>query len=181
MLSLSNIQLGKRSIVLLIVAISFLSLFIADLSVRIYKNVISDNIQAESKSAELSLLENLEVSRRKELINEEWKDLRKFVSIKGSDKEVMTVFLREIETLSSLASCSIVSLTPKRKQAGENSFETYKAELKLDGDLRSVVHFFYALNSSSKLVYLDAFTLTPKDKKGNLLRVEADVCMKLPC
>ena len=118
---------------------------------------------------ETAVKKSLHVLLRKEHILAEIKEFAGFAVEGKSSEEELTIFLKDIETLASQASVSLLYVKPGVAKA-EGSVRKYAASLECEGQMEEIIDFFYRIESSPHLLKIVKYTLEPKSKESTIVR-----------
>jgi AAA+ ATPase superfamily predicted ATPase len=114
-------------------------------------------------------MKGMKQQEQRQKIIKEFKECERYLKLKGSDEEITSEFLREIETIARRSNVAISDIKP-RSVNKFNMYKEYLIEVKLDASLTDITGFLYALNNSILLLKTDKLILTLKDESDNILR-----------
>jgi Tfp pilus assembly protein PilO len=163
-------KLTKRESTIFYISLSLLLFFILErLVFRQLANRLS-SLSQEIQATETKLARGLRAQRQKDAILKEYKTFEDFLKLNGSDEEIVSAFLREIEKLSRDAGISITDIKPRStKRVG--LYKEYIIEVRLDATFKDLVKFLYRLNDSNFLIRVDKLSLNLTDEKSEILKI----------
>lgn len=163
-------KLAKRERLILYVCIFLILITILDrfvfkpLADRLFK------LHQEIQVMEAKLIKGLRAERQRDVILKEYKNYETYLKIKGSDEEIVSELLREIEKLARESNVSLSDIKP-RSTNKRAMFKEYTIEVRTDASLKDVVNFLYRLNSSILLLQVDKLVLNLAEEQGDILKV----------
>jgi len=92
------------------------------------------------------------------------------MKIKGSDEEVTSELLNEIEALARDSSISISEIKPISNQKRGVSKE-HTIEVRTEASMPQLINFLYRLNNSTSMLRVQKFSLMLRDENSDILRV----------
>lgn len=137
-------------------------------------------LRREITEAELTLRSGVGIQKRRGLIESEQKRYGGYFVQAASDRELIGTFLKETERIAQEAGAMIVDLTPDNQPAKAGNYKIYKAQLKAEASTEQLLNLLYKLQSSRMLIKLDRFSITPKDDRASLMRLETTISMAVP-
>lgn len=166
-------KLAKREkyilygVMVLLFALVLERLIFNPLSERLWE--LNQQINAE----EAKLIRGLRAEKQKDRIISEYQSYEKYLKLKGSDEEVVSEYLREIEKLARESAVS-VSYTKPQLRSERGIYKEYTVDVRAAATLENTITFLYNLNSSNLLLRVEKFTLsleqeTDTDLKLNLV------------
>jgi len=128
------------------------------------------NLKKEIKQREMSLIKGLRLDRQRDQVLKSYKDYERYLKIKGSDEEIISEFLREIEKLSRESAISILNIKPQSTNKRKH-YKEYTIEISIEASMRDFISFLYNLNNSNLLLKVEKLILTLKDEKTDILKI----------
>lgn len=163
-------KLAKREKILFYLSVSLI--IIMALQRFIFKP-LSDKLTTlneEIRAREVSLIKGLRIDRQRDEILKEHKNYEGYLKIKGSDEEVISRFLGEIERLGRESAVSIIDIKPQ-STSKRSVYKEYIIEVRLEAPMKDLIGFLYHLNNSSLLLKVEKFILTLKDENTDILKI----------
>ena len=159
----------RREIQVFYFCVSLLLLFILDrLIFRPLAGKITSLVQ-EIHATEAKLARGLRTERQKDLILKQYGAYEDYLKLKGSDEEIVSAFLSEIERLSRDAGISVSDIKPRgTKELG--LYKEYTIEVRCDASLKDLVKFLYRMNDSKLLLKVNKLSLSLADENSELLK-----------
>src|SRR4030042_1172714 len=160
----------KREIMIFYAGLFLILIFILDRSVfRHLANRLSE-LRQEILTTETRLARGLRAERQKDAIIKDYKTFENYLKLRGSDEEIVSAFLREIEKLSRDCGMSLSDIKPKSVNS-KGIYKEYGIEVRSDATLKDLVNFLYRLNDSNLLLRVDKLSMTLADEKSNTLKI----------
>lgn len=127
------------------------------------------------KQAQLLIRKNLELEQKKEFLLKENKRVERYLTLKGSDDEKMTVILSRIESEARKAGLVIIDMKPDTTQESKSLPIIYRIQLNAEADMRMIYNFVYNLENAEILFKFDKLNLSVKDEATGLMKIEANI------
>ena len=163
-------RLSKREKMILAGAAAFLGMVFLDRFV--VGPVLSKmtSLEEEIRSQETTIKKSLHVLLRKEQIVAEEKLIASYsISSDLPDDKEMTVLLKELEGMANKSAVSLVYVKPGQIEA-EGGSKRFLASLECEAEMREIVSFFHAIESSSKLLQIERYEIQQKNKESGTAR-----------
>lgn len=163
-------KLNKREKQIFYVSIALISLFIME---RIIFKPLADklnDLNQEIQFKETKLIKGLRAEAQRDEILKEYKSYEGYFKVKGSDEEIVSEFLREIERLARESAVSVSDIKPQSNRK-HGLYNEYAIEVRIEASLKDIAAFLYRLNNSVLLLRVEKFNLTPKDESSDILKV----------
>jgi len=159
-------KLSKKEKIGLVVAFLILSCALMDRVVISPINKRFRGLNSQIGIAEKQLGRHLRNLMRKGDVTKRYAKYVMYVKKIGSDEEDVARVLAEIEAL---ARRSGVSLSDIKPQASKDIsfYKQYTVEVEANGDMNSIVHFLYQLNSSNQLLRAEKLRLSMKERESS--------------
>lgn len=123
--------------------------------------------------SELSLRKYLELERRRDFLLGEYKNIEKYLSLKGSSNENITAILTKIEALARKAGLTILDMKPEASAKEGEASGVYHFQLNAEGELKKMVNFIYSLEDAEILLKIDRLNLSVKDENTGVMKLES--------
>ncbi len=164
------LQLSKRERLVLYVAVAFVSISLLDrmLIYPVYSKI--DSLNKEINQKEVGISRNLRILEQKERIILEAKNYAPFFIEPKSEEEEMTIFLKQIESISNKSSLYIVDMKPAGSKEEKNNIKRFTVNLSCEGQMEQVMDFMYNIENSSELLVIDRYQLNPKSKESMVIQ-----------
>ena len=127
-------------------------------------------LDREIEIQKMKLLKAKATAGGKEQILKDYNDLSPYLKLKGSDEEVMSEFLKEIEKLARESSVSLSEIKPRSTETKEN-FKEYAVEVRTEATMPQISDFLYRLDNSVLLLRVQKLSLKARDDTSDVLRV----------
>jgi hypothetical protein len=132
---------------------------------RLFLGPVSDRlrlINEDIKQQEVIIQRDARFLQYKDKILKESKDFEKYFSTKTADDDVVNAeFLSTIEKLATQSNVVLAKSNPAKAKV-DKQFIEYGAELECSGELKNIISFMYAINSTEDLLKITKFNMTPK-------------------
>ncbi|HPN88792.1 MAG TPA: type 4a pilus biogenesis protein PilO [Candidatus Omnitrophota bacterium] len=130
-------------------------------------------IDEEIKQEEIIIQRDARFLRYKDQILKESESFEKYFTVKAPDNDVINAeFLSIIEKLATQSNVVLAKSNPSKAKVHKQFIE-YTAELECSGELKNVISFMYAINTTEDLLKISKFNISPK--KGT----ESDVIVSM--
>ncbi|HNV23589.1 MAG TPA: GspMb/PilO family protein [Candidatus Omnitrophota bacterium] len=176
-LTLPPIKLKKRETIIAGCLAGLMAAFIFDKvflsGIRTKLNDLSWDIKKE----ESRFWEGAKIAHQKEDIRENYERYKNFVDIPRSDKEILTGFLKEVESLVKASGGSVMSFSPRQEQEQKTNCMKYLADLQIEIEPKQLFKFLSSVEESQWLMMVDSLSISPKNEQANLLKVDAVLSM----
>jgi hypothetical protein len=167
--------LGKREKILASAVAVLLLLFIFKLLIL---NPLLEKLSSaklEIEQAQLGIRKYLELVQQKEIILNSEKQIERYLNLKGSDEEKMSIILSKIESVAHLAGISILDMNPQNTTKAKSATSVYRVQLRAEAEMQKFFDFIYNLENSDVLFKIDKVTLSSKDESSRLLKIELGI------
>ena len=164
------LKLKKREKQIFYIVVVLLSLFLVE---RLVFRPLADRLGQQDKEIELTKMKLTKaklMAGQKGDILKEYSELEKYMKIKGSDEEVTSELLKEIEALARDSSISISEIKPISNQKRGVSKE-HTIEVRTEASMPQLINFLYRLNNSTSMLRVQKFSLMLRDENSDILRV----------
>jgi hypothetical protein len=169
-------QLNKKEkmlaagVVILLFIFMFNSLIITPFQERLSK------AGQDIKQAQLLIRKNLELEQKKDSLLKENKRIERYLTLKGSDDEKMTVILSRIEAEARKAGLIIIDMKPEAAAQKTKSLPiVYRIQLNAEAELSKAFNFVYNLENAEILFKFDKLNLSVKDETTGVMKIEATI------
>lgn len=122
-------------------------------------------LNKEIEAKETAITQALHMLGQKERILSESAKYAVFLAAAKSEEEQFTIILKEIESLANKASVYIIDMKPGGVRA-EESFKQFMANVNCEGEMAQLVRFMYDIESSSKMITIEKYQLSPKSPES---------------
>ncbi len=168
------VKLSPREKKILYGTLFVISLFLVE---RLIIHPIAEKLVSLDKSIldqKIAVKKSMHVLLQKEKITRDAKDYASY-SVESKDpEEEMTSLLKEIEALANNSSVTLSYVKPVSTKDSGNA-KKYFASLECEAPMEELVGFFYSIESSTKLLKIEKYTIQPKSKDSSLARCTATV------
>ncbi len=163
-------QLSKRERLVLYVAVIFVSISLLDrlLIYPVYSKI--DSLNKEINQKETGISRHLRILEQKERILSEAKNYAPFLRKPKSEEEEMTVFLKEIESISNKSSLYIIDMKPAGSKEEKNNIKRFTVNLSCEGQMEQIMDFMYNIENSDELLMIERYQLNPKSKESMVIQ-----------
>lgn len=176
-----SLMKGKlRERLLWMVTIGLGTVFLVDRVLLSGMRAKSEALRREITTEEVGLRSGVGIQKRKGMIQGERQRYSGYLLPPASDRELIGTFLKETERIAQEAGAVILDLTPDNQPAKGAPYKLYKAQLKAEASVEQLLNFLYKLQTSRLLIKLDRFSITPKDERAALVRLETTISMAVP-
>jgi len=127
-------------------------------------------LDGEIRQTEVGLIKGLRIDRNRDAILKEHKTYEGYLKVKGSDEEIISQFLREIEKLGRDSGVSILDIKPQSTNK-RSLYKEYIIEVRLEAAMKDLVVFLYHLNNSGLLLRAEKIILSLKDENSDILKI----------
>ena len=175
-------KLQKKEKVFVYVAITVVALVVLE---RVFfaglRAKVAESFQ-KMKDEEVNLKAGLNIELRKDRITSDYRRYQVYLDAgaAGSDRELATRFLKEVEKIAKDAGVSITSLTPTAQQEEVGPGKRYTAELRAEAPLDKVLTFLSMVEKSTLLIKVDRLSLLAKDEEASALKIETRISIVAP-
>ena len=170
-------NLKKRELLLVIFIGALFFIMLMDRVVFVGLGSKFKGLARQTKYEEAMIKMGVSTKYKKDDIVKEYKKYAPYLNIEGSEKEVMTKFLKEIENITQESDGSIISLTPKPEVESQKGYKKYKADLQMEAGTEEMFNFFNKIQENKLLIKIDSFIVAPKTEDAQLLKLDAAVSM----
>lgn len=163
-------KLNKREKQIFYGCIALVSLFIME---RVIFKPFTDKLaelRNEISLKEAKLIKGLRAEAQRDQILKEYKGYEGYLKVKGSDEEIVSEFLREVERLARESAVSVSDVKPQSSRK-RGLYNEYNIEVRTEATLKDIVTFLYRLNNSVLLLRVEKINLTLKDENSDVLKV----------
>ena len=162
-----NLSQREKDIVIIFVIVAGLALVFRAVYIPL-KNK-SDEVREKIAVSEKKLNKNLKMIRKGENYEARYKPLLENFQQKGSDEQMMSAILNEIESAAGQVQVRIADMKPQRvKKSG--SYNNFSVSLTLDGELTAIMDFIYGLQNQPHLFAVDELRLEKKSPNTKELK-----------
>ena len=162
-------RLSKRERLVLYAASFFIALVLLD---RLVMGPILFKIKSlnqEIQSQKSFIKRNLHILAQKERIRKEVNIYASYVTAAQSQEEETVFLLKEIEEIANESSVYVIDI----KSAGfekEGILKKYLVKINCEAQMEQLIHFFYDVESSNKLLQIEKYDMRPKTEGSSVLR-----------
>jgi Tfp pilus assembly protein PilO len=162
-------RLSKREKLVFYVSVVFVILFLFDRLVFVPINSKFNSLNKEIKEKETSINTGMHILAQKDEIASMSQELSSYTSTLQSDEEEISALLKEIENLANQSSVYLIDLKPAGVKDSGSSKE-YFINLNCEAQLEQLSKFMYDIESSSRLLLIDKFQISPKSKESSVAK-----------
>ena len=126
-------------------------------------------LEDEITRKEKSLLKGLRIEGKKENIFKEYKDIERYLNVGGSDEEITSELLREIERIGRETGISLSDIKPRSTQK-RTQYREYMIEVRTESNMQDLIKFLYHLEGSNLLLRIQKLTLNLKEENSDVLK-----------
>jgi len=163
-------KLARRERLILYFALALFSIMLLE---RFIFKPLSNRLTLLDREIEIQkmkLLKARATAGGKEQILKDYNDFGVYLKLKGSDEEVMSEFLKEIEKLARESSVSLSEIKP-RSTENKGNFKEYAVEVHTEAAMSQIFDFLYRLDNSVLLLRVQKLSLKVRDETSDILRV----------
>jgi hypothetical protein len=171
-------KIENRQHVLLVVTLSLLGLYVANLLV--YGPMVKwwDAREAKIKELRQEVKDGKSLIRRESYIRGDWANMRTN-ALPNDPSQAEQQLLKAFDGWAGDSGVNVSSVTPQwQADQGDNNQENYSTldcRVEASGDLNSLSRFIYAIESDPMALQLASIELTANDDKGQQLTLGLDV------
>ena len=163
-------RLTKREKQIFYVCVSLVSVLILQgIVFKPLADKLSD-LNHEIQLKETKLIKGLRAEKQRDLILKVYKGYEGYLKVKGSDEEIVSELLREIERLARESAVSISDIKPQSTNK-RSMYKEYTIEVRSEATLKDIITFLYRLNNSVLLLRVEKLVLTLKEENSDTLKV----------
>lgn len=128
-----------------------------------------DALNQEIQSLEAKLIKGLRQEGQRDEILKAYKNYEGYLKIKGSDEEVTSEFLKEIEKSARESGVSLSDIKPRsvNKRA---MYKEYTIDIRTEAPMKYIIAFLYRLDRSNLLLRVDKITLGLREESSDILK-----------
>ncbi len=119
---------------------------------------------------EAKLIKGLRQEGQRDQILKNYKTLQAFSKLSGSDEEVVSEFLREIEKLARESDVSLSDLKPRAVNK-RTMYKEYTIDIRAEATMKDTIVFLYRINDSALLLKADKLVFSLKEEGAYVLKV----------
>ncbi|MBL7130520.1 MAG: hypothetical protein ISS45_03825 [Candidatus Omnitrophica bacterium] len=119
------------------------------------------------KLQEETIKRNLTILSQKDSLADEINKFASYLSKSESEEKEVTTFSQEIENLAKESSVYLIGIRPAGKTE-EGISRKYSLELDFEAKIEQLFEFFYAIESSNKLIKIEIYHITPKSAESSI-------------
>jgi len=140
------------------------------------------NIHQKIRLEEANLKINVQLEKDKDKIIKECDAYKSYFQVEPDtpDRQVVGMFLKELEKMAQEAGLSIGSLNPQIESEMVENRKKYKAEMRAEANSEQLCNFLYKVQSSKLLMKINKLSVSPKDEEATALKLEMAIIMVLP-
>jgi len=170
----------KKERILIYITIFIVSIFLMEKFAISSLKLKLKRLRQQVKLQEVKLKKELEMRRRKNEIDSEYKHYQSYLKTGDSDREAVGKFLKEVERIAKSSAVSIASLNPTVEPEQIEGYKKYKVNLRADVNMEQVSNFLYKVQESNLLIKVDKFSLASKNAMATSLRMDATISIAIP-
>jgi len=174
-----GIKLDKRQLVLLSIIGGLLFIFIMDKLIFSGMRSKLKELKQKITLEEATLRDGFEIEGRKDEITGDYQRYLPYLKSEGSEKEVMTRFLKEMEEVIQDSGGSVIALTPRTESFREKDYTKYLADLQIEATLEQIFKFLSKIQQSKLLLKIDSFSLSPRGEGAGTFKMDAAVSIAI--
>ncbi|MFH1413932.1 MAG: type 4a pilus biogenesis protein PilO [Candidatus Omnitrophota bacterium] len=167
-------KLNKRELILAVVVGTLLVIMTFKL---LMFDPIRDKLISSSRKAHDSQLEirkYIGLMQRKDEILKAKSQIERYLSLKGTEEDIVTIILTKVEAIASKSKLSISNMSPEQSTE-EAGYKVYMLKLRAEGDMKKIFDFIYNLENADILFKIDRVALSAKDDTSSQIQFEADI------
>lgn len=168
-------QLNKKEKILTIVVVILVVIFMFNRMIISPLREKLSTAEQDIKRAQLLVRKYFELDQKKDSLLKENKKIARYLSLKGSDDERMTVILSRIESEARKAGMVIIDMKPDTAQRLKSLPVVYRIQLNAEADMEKIFNFVYNMESADILFKFDKFNLSIKDETTGIIKIEATI------
>ncbi len=132
--------------------------------------------ETKVRDEEAAIRKSLQVLLRKGQINADVQRFAVYSLEAKKPEEQMTSFFKEIETLATNASVSLLYVKPGTEK-GEGNTKKYFANLECEGQMGEIVSFFHHIEDTKDILKVEKYDIQPKNKESSEVRCVVTVSL----
>ncbi|MBN2119668.1 MAG: hypothetical protein JW734_01255 [Candidatus Omnitrophica bacterium] len=172
LLNLQNLQsffsrLSKREKMVLYGASFFIFLAFLDRAIIAPSLSKMETQENEIREKKLVIRKDLRIITLKDSIEEESKKYQTYFQQTGSIEEERTAVLKEVENLASESGVYLAYIRPQ-DIISEGPFKKIVINLNCEAEMPRIVGFLYAIESSTRLLTIDSYVISPKTEESSI-------------
>ncbi|MDD5194416.1 MAG: type 4a pilus biogenesis protein PilO [Candidatus Omnitrophica bacterium] len=163
--SLAHLSKREKLVLYVAVAIIFVTLLdrliIGPITLRI--KLLNKEIEDTQRTIET----NSHILAQKDRILAESAKYASFLNSNKSEDEEVTALLKEIEAIANKASVYLVDMKPAPAKE-EGATKKYIVTVTCEGQMDQIIDFIYNIESSSKLLVIEKYEISPKSQESSV-------------
>jgi len=167
-------RLSKKEKALFYGAVVFVSLVLLDKVVVVPSVSKMRSQEEEIREKKLIIKNDLRILAIKDRIEEERKKYESYFSKAGSLEEERTALLKEIENLANENAVYVIYVRPG-EMVTEGPFRNLLVNLNCEGEMPQIVSFLHSIESSTKLLTIDKYLISPKSEGSSVAQCRITV------
>jgi len=142
----------------------------------------SRGIHNRIRLEEATLASNIDLQKKKDKILSDMEAFKKYFQAdkNAPDREVVGMFVKELEKIAQESSLSVANLNPQIEPEESANRKTYKADMRVEANFEQLCSFLYKVENSKLMIKVNKLTLSPKDEQASALKVEMSIVMVMP-
>lgn len=168
---LKNISgLSKREKTILYTTCIFLSLVALDRLVvyPVYSKISALNKQI--KEGQEGIIRSMRMLSQKEKIELETKKYASYLNSPESEEEVITSFLKEVESLANRSSLNIIDMKPGGVTLSKDKTKKFQLILNCEGQMEQLIEFMYNIENMNSFLNIERYQVSPKSKDTGIVQ-----------
>lgn len=162
-------KLNKREKLIFYLCIILISVMILE---RLIFSPLLNKLTAsrqEIQIKEARLIKSWRIQARKDKIIQEYNKYDYFLKVKGSDEEINSRLLKELDGIARQSRISLSNIKP-RSTDNRGLYKEYTLELQLEAEMQDIIRFMYNINNSGFLLSVDKVVLSLKEESSEILK-----------
>lgn len=166
-----KIFLRDTAILHICIILIFLGFSVKRMVANVYeRRKILDKIIAVEEER---LSSNAGYSRIKSTLQDDYKTVKEFFTVySGSDKQIFSILLKDIEKICQRSGARIANLAPELKPREKDRMWIYDAQLRLEGTLAQLETFLEMIDQDTRLVNITDFSFYAKNNSDGVILLE---------
>jgi Tfp pilus assembly protein PilO len=163
---LAHLSKREKTIFYAVLGLAGFALFCLLIVFPIYFKISSLNKEIKEKTS--AIAKDLRVLALRETIEAETRKYETFLGGAKTDEEEVTILLKEIENIARKGALYIVEMKPAGIREDKNEVRRFIVNLTCEGQMEQVLGFMYSIESSSNLLSIEKYQISPKSKDSSI-------------
>jgi len=168
-------QFSKNEKILGLIVLALLFMFIFNALIISPLREKLKTIEQDIARLKLTIRKYSKLELERDPLLKEYKNIERYLSLKGSEDEKITAVLSKVENEAHNAKVTIVDLKPDTAVRSKGFPVTYRIQLNAEADIVKLVNFIYSLENADILLKIDKLNLSVKDEATGIMRLDTAI------